>query len=967
MKIQRLTVFIFFLIPLFISGQDLQFQWVRGEGGDSPDYTIATGTDALGNVYSLGTFGGTADIEAGPGVYTMTSAGPLDMFIAKHNAAGTLIWARQIGNDHLGNEGPRNMVVDPAGNLYITGFFYATLDFDPGPGVANITCTGTGYAAFLLKLDQNGNFLWAGNIAQSDYGNIGYSVAVAASGNIYVAGTFKGLTDFDPGPATYTANSLNPAQDIFISKFDNNGNFIWSKQFSGTEGQVGYSIGTDAQENVYSTGLFYGTGDFDPGPSVYNLIASSGPMGSWSDAFVSKLDANGNFVWAKQFAGSYDEMGFALIPDPTGNIIITGEFAGDTDFDPGAGVFLMAAANQEVRGFIVKLDVNGQLVWADQLGGPDAIVQPRSIARDALGDLYLTGSFILSVDFDPGSPVYQLVSPGNGATIFICKLHADGSFVFAKRLAGDLFSHASCITTDPARNLYLCGFFAGAQDFDPEAGVHILSSRGSTDGFVLKLNQCLQATSETINMIACAAYTLNGQTYTGSGTYTQHLVNLAGCDSALTLHLTIGGSVSTTNMSACDSYTWEGQTYTSSGNYSATYTGADGCDSIRKLNLIIHHSVTSSIDVSVCGGESYQGYSSTGTYTDVFVAINGCDSTRTLHLIVKPKPQQTFDITICEGADYWGHSISGTYRDTLVAMNSCDSIRILNLQVNPVKRTNTNISLCKGASYHAGGADQNSSGIYMDTLISFSGCDSIITTVLTVNDLPVPMLGADRNLCTGATILLTPGSFINYEWQDHSIGPALTVGATGIYWVKVKDSHGCEATDSMVIANLLSLPSNFLKPVDSICQYEKLQLTPAGNYNSYAWSDGSRQSSLMVQRPGRYILEVQDPNGCYGSDTTDVFSKTCRTGVFIPTAFTPGRDPLNNEFRATIYGNTVSFKLEVYSRWGELVFLTNDPYKGWNGTIKGVEVSTAVFVWRCNYQLEGGKATEEKGVVTLIR
>ena len=159
----------------------------------------------------------------------------------------------------------------------------------------------------------------------------------------------------------------------------------------------------------------------------------------------------------------------------------------------------------------------------------------------------------------------------------------------------------------------------------------------------------------------------------------------------------------------------------------------------------------------------------------------------------------------------------------------------------------------------------------------------------------------------------------------------------------------------------------FLTYADTICQYQKLQLVPAKSYNNYTWSDGSHGSSLMIDGPGRYILQVLDQNGCYGSDTTYVYSKVCHTGVFIPTAFTPNGDRLNDVFKAVIYGNVVSFKLEVYNRWGELIFSTTDPYKGWDGKIKGVDISTTAFVWRCNYQLEGDKYKSETGVVTLIK
>lgn len=961
-----LLTFTLFLFSSTIFGQGVQFEWANPVGGNLGDYSLAVGVDASGNVYSVGTFSGTVDMDSGPGIFNMTSQGLWDMFIIKHDATGHFVWAKQIGNDQSANEWPRNMTVDPAGNLYITGNFYATLDFDPGPGITNLICNGTGYAAFLLKLDHDGNFMWAKNIAQSDYGNIGYSVDVASSGNVYVTGTFKGLTDFDPGPANSNINTLNPAQDIFISKFDNNGNFFWSKQFSGTEGQVGYSIKVDTHENIYITGLFYGTSDFDPGPAVYNLVPNSAILGSWPDAFVAKLDANGDFIWAKQFDGVNNQIGFGLALDPSGNIIITGEFHGDTDFDPGPGIFNLSST--VIKGFVVKLNTNGQFIWAKELGGATAnTVQPHSIVCDASGNVYVTGSFLGTADFDPGGGIYNLSSPPSFSNVFICKLQADGSFAFAKQINADNYSHAYCITTDLTNNIYISGYFSNTADFDPEAGTYIAHTQGSLDGFVLKLSQCLSPTSETITVNTCDTYILNSQTYTSSGTYIQRLVNVAGCDSTLTLNLTIGGSKTTLDIIACDNYTWQGKTYTSSGSYSLIFTGTNGCDSIHNLNLVIRKSSSSIISMVICAGQSYMGYDEPGTYIDVFQAANGCDSTRTLNLSVKPVAQEMFNVRICGNDSYWGHTTTGTYQDTIQSFNGCDSIRILNLQVDPIQQHAVNVSLCKGESYYAGGDYQNSSGIYKDTLSTYLGCDSIITTTIIVHDLPIPDLGMDRSLCEGNTISLMPGAFASYEWQDKSNNSGFMVSAPGLYWVKVEDIQGCSGIDSIIIINILPKPKNFLKPIDSICQYDKLQLMPENNYSTYLWSNGATGSSIIISEPGRYILNVQDKNACNGSDTTDVYGKICRTGIFIPNAFTPNGDGKNDIFKAIIFGKILQFKLDIYNRWGQLVFSTTDPKKGWDGKLKAIDTNTSVFVWKCSYQLEGNELTHEKGIVTLLR
>jgi gliding motility-associated-like protein len=961
---------VIFISLLLISGisnaQDVYYQWARNNGGAVTDLSMGSVTDISGNVYATGQFAGTVDMDPGPGVFMMTSQGILDIYIVKYDASGNFIWARQFGNANPGNEQVRDIAIDGSGNLYFTGFFYGTLDFDPGPGVFNVTCMGSGYAAYFLKLDNNGNFSWAKNIAQSDWGNMGMSIACASSGNLYVTGIFKGLTDLDPGPGTDMVNSINTAQDIFISKFDNSGNYLWSKQFFSSMAGYVYSIAVDLSENIYTTGLFVGTTDFDPGAATYNLTANSTESLSWMDAFITRLDANGNFVWARQLSGTRDDVGHGIDIDPSGNVIVTGFFEGQTDFDPGIGTLLINAGGMR-KGFVIKLNVAGDLIWVRDFNGlGDCSSIPHSVATDVDGAIYTTGFFHGTIDFDGTGGGQHLTASGSGA-FFISKVNADGSFAFAKQVENGQGTNGQSITVDALKNIYITGFFMGSMDFDPNAGVAITTTNGFSDAFVLKLSQCLQLTSETIAVAACGAYTINDQTYTTSGTYTQHLVNMYGCDSILTINLTLGGSQTTTDASSCDMYTWEGNTYSSSGIYTVTFTGSDGCDSIRRLNLVINNRVYTTIDLELCEGQSYQSYSSSGTYIDNYTGVNGCDSIRTLNLVIKPRSYYQFNTTICEGETYWGHSGSGVYNDTLVAANGCDSVRTLQLQVLPVRRTTVSATICQGENYFAGGASQTVPGIYRDTVVSSIGCDSIITTTLSVNPKPVPQLGPDSDICDGASLQLNPGSFSSYEWQDNSTAGSFTATMPGLYWVKVTNGFSCEATDSMEIMNIVPPPRHFLKPVDSVCQYEQLRLAPVGNYLNYQWSNGSTQTSISVSNAGQYTLVVQAQNGCYGGDTINVLPKTCPNGVFIPSAFTPNNDGRNDLFKALVYGKAVSFQLRVYNRWGVLVFMSVDPARGWNGKVKGDDTDSAVFVWTCSYQLEGGQPVFTKGTVMLVR
>ena len=963
------AIILLFLISTFYcsSAQNPTFDWAKSFGGSSGDGTSGTLTDAAGNVYVMGTFWSTVDMDPGGGVFNLTSAGQGDNFVSKFDATGNFLWAKQFGNS--ANDNCVSMKADESGNLYVTGSYQATVDFDPGPGVFDMTCSTSGHAAFLLKLDGGGNFLWVKELSETDYFNVGRDIAVASGGAVYLSGIFRGAADFDPGPAVVMLTSTGTAEDIFIAKFDANGNFIWVKQIAGLSGKACYSMSIDQPENIYITGTFYGICDFDPAATVFNLTANNTNGSGSSDTYILKLDLSGNFIFAKQISAEDDDIGWELKVDQTGAIFVTGEFSGIGDFDPGPGTFMLNSGSYS-DGYVLKLDNAGNFAWARQfksVGVPNSASRGFSIALDNLGNVYSTGDFHGGVDFDPAAAAFTLNTAAMEDT-YISKLDPAGNFVFALQFTSTDFTQSAEMFVDAQRNLVITGRYMGTADFDPTAGVASFSSLGSSDVFVVKLKQsCAQSSSYNINVSACNTYTLNSQVYSSSGTYTQTLINAAGCDSIITLNLTIGGSTTTFSNTSCDSYFWEGQDYTSSGNYSVTYLDAGGCDSVLNLNLVIKNSIASNITASICEGQTSNGYAATGIYTDTFTAANGCDSTRTLNLTVRLKSIVSLNKSICEGQTFDGYSVSGMYTNTFVAANGCDSIRTLNLIVNPKKMTTVNVGICNGQTYVAAGAAQATSGIYRDTLRTFLNCDSIIITNLIVYPKPTPDLGQDKNVCAGSVAVLSPGTYKTYLWQDMSTLPTYGANAIALYWVTVTDNNNCVATDSIRINSILPLPANFLKPSDSICPYEKLVLQPTKNYSTYLWSNGAAQRNITIQNAGQYLLQVTDVNGCKGLDTINVISKTCKTGVYIPTAFSPNRDGKNDFFKATVYGHLLSFKIEVFNRYGELVFLSTDPQKGWDGLYKGAPISTSSFVWQCAYQLEGNQPVYQKGSVVLIR
>jgi hypothetical protein len=397
---------------MFVSKLDASgnLVWAKAMGTNNyAAYGYSIAVDAAGNVYITGRLDGTADFDPGVAVVNLTSAGINDIFVSKLDALGNLLWVKAMGSTSY-DEGT-SIAVDATGNVYTTGGFSGTVDFNPGSAVLNLTAVSQ-MDVFISKLDGSGNFLWAKAIG-GQYDD-GATLALDAAGNVYASGYFSGTVDFDPGAAVFNLTSPS-LLDVFVMKLDVAGNFLWARAFVGTGWGEGSGIAVDAAGNVYTTGGFYGTIDFDPGAAIYNLYSPD------YNIFVSKLNTSGNFVWARAMGSStWDDQGFAIAVDAVGSVYTTGYFYDNADFDPGPAVFnLNAPGNEDI--FISKLDASGSFVWAQQIAGSSADDRGWSIAVDGSGNIYTTGHFEGTSDFDPSPSTFNLTSAGY-RDVFIHKI-----------------------------------------------------------------------------------------------------------------------------------------------------------------------------------------------------------------------------------------------------------------------------------------------------------------------------------------------------------------------------------------------------------------------------------------------------------------------------------------------------------------------------------------------------------------
>jgi hypothetical protein len=372
------------------------------------------------------------------------------------------------------------VAVDGSGDAVVTGHFLGTANFDPR-NPANTTATlttpsyydssGTLYYAsnaFVARYDPNGNLLWVRQIGNASGGS-GERVAIdQQDGDIYAAGSFSGTVTVGDNalgnPVTLTASAESGGDSNYVVMYTPGGTVAWAQALAGTNV---FALATDAQGNVFVPGSFGGSTATIGGRS---LSSTNGRQ------YLAKLGPDGTFAWVDQFAASIK----GLAVDGAGNPYLTGGFTGTVDFDPGPGKYTLYSGGRSVQpsgaAYVEKLNASGGFVWADAFQASQwSLSDGRAIAIDAAGNVYSTGIFGGTVDFDPGKNKYTLTS----GSIYVSKLTSGGQFVWAEGIGGanSYNDTATGIAIDPTNNnVDLTGYFGGTVDFDPGPGTYNLSS-----------------------------------------------------------------------------------------------------------------------------------------------------------------------------------------------------------------------------------------------------------------------------------------------------------------------------------------------------------------------------------------------------------------------------------------------------------------------------------------------------------
>ena len=462
--------------------------------------------------------------------------------------AQDLSWVLSLGGSSF--DRVEDMVVDEVGNLYLTGVFTGTIDFDPGTAVTELSSENSD--SYVLKMNSQRELLWVRHLdGVSRSENLVSAIALDQEGNLLVCGEFTDQTDFNPGGAD-GIKAAN-ARDAYLIKFSGDGEFQWVKTVDGKSETIPQSIAVDQNNDYYVTGFFDNRVDFDPGESV-NEVQSLGR----DDIFLQKLDSDGNLIWIQTY-GSVDGDQGNFIKAHNDHLYLTGYYKNSVDFDSGDGEAILSSRAGSSDIFVQKMTLDGVHVWARTFGGESldegnmididsednvivggdnlgevffsddnsisfpniigagfimklssegeltwvkAVREPAALAVDGDDQIITVGSFRNPFDFDPDEG--ELILEGNGNHGFIQIFTPDGQhkdILQLERISGSGATDLKTIIIDASDQIFICGSFWETLDFDPGDGLQEISSARFSDGFVMQLSSAITSTKDRTAML----------------------------------------------------------------------------------------------------------------------------------------------------------------------------------------------------------------------------------------------------------------------------------------------------------------------------------------------------------------------------------------------------------------------------------------------------------------------------------
>ena len=866
-------------------------KWIHSAGGRGGDVANGMSIDAAHNTYIAGEVEDTANF--GSGVF-LISSGANDIFLAKYNIGGNIVWAKRWGN--TGNDKALSVAVAENGDCYITGYFSESISI----GNTQLSSSG-GRDIFIAKINSSGNVQWAKK-AGGNGEDKGLSISLDKSGNIYVAGSFKQSASF--GSTTIT-NSGNIS--AFVAKYNSTGSIQWAKAAGACCDTTQYrSVFVDENKNVYVAGSFKGDANFGS-----NHFTSTGN----SDIVITKYNSNGNLQWAKHAGGIDEDIAYGINVDTINHIVyVTGNVNAAGSFDS----FQYAISGFKDI-FVVAYDLSGNVLWDKIYGGSRRDIG-SAITSDRQGYIYTTGIFNGTAFFDSQTITGYPNQPW--ADFYVDKISAYPATPPTTQSSNILITPGVCTDLNIS--------------FTPGNGsARLIVAHKSSD----------------VN-----AYPVNGTIYNANSFFGNghdlgngNFIVYNGTENNITVS---GLAPGTTYYFAVIEYNGTGASNSYQNNLALRSNATTVNYAISVSGIINSICIGDSLSLQANGATNYSWFPSTGlsatTGASVIAKpqettnyilngdISGCRITLNFTITVNPIPDVHFSSlnAVCAndfafplsggtplGGTYNGPGIRGGQFDPLttgagsftlfyIYTNSfgCSDIASSNINVKSLPEVSLPAlnTLCvddapallngtpSGGIYSGNGV---SSGFFDPSIgvgtytISYSvlgsnGCSNTANTNATVNSLPNINLGADTMVCSTNSILINAGSgYSTYLWSNGSTTTSIIVDSSGIglgiktVYVKVRNFEGCYNSDTLQILfdlcsgikdntdldfvdifpnpseNILFVSSKTNEKIKTIYVYNTIGQMLAINYSSRLNGELLAVNTSLLS-PGVYFLEV---------------------------------------------------------------------------------------------------------------